>query len=342
MAKQTKWIIGILTLIATATLLSITFGDDLKIDITKTKSSFYVNESNDWKLAGTEYNVLYNGSKVLKSNKQTLNKTINGNKVILVRISDYPGEIKITDTYKFDGSLDDVKLFPISHEIKIENASGKKFVYRVKDLVQTVPDGKLSGGSQVFGRNMKVTWDSPYVSAVLKKGTLEITYIVDSDDFVLYNRLFDPPKDLLTDKAGNKIECKIEEKVLDHYDETIHVVFYNYTYYDENATGENTTFSRNYTETIYTPVYKVVCSDRNVASLELASGKKIVYKEDHTYSVKDGVFTVKDLSRGGSWEDRDINSCWNPGVPCVQTKLDTLTVLKESKDSDRKGVEKIE
>ena len=97
----------------------------------------------------------------------------------------------------------------------------------------------------------------------------------------------------------------------------------------------------NYTDVLRTPIYKTFCSEENVKSLNLADGKKIIFKNDQTYSVKDGVLTVKALGSGGSWDDRDLDSCWNPGVPCTQTKLDTLEVVKEFKDVTR-SVEKIE
>lgn len=64
-------------------------------------------------------------------------------------------------------------------------------------------------------------------------------------------------------------------------------------------------------------------------------------REKYTCSFKEGVLTKKDLSAGGTWQDRDLNNCWNPGVPCKQvdyskdiyepeTKLEFKDINKEA------------
>jgi len=93
------------------------------------------------------------------------------------------------------------------------------------------------------------------------------------------------------------------------------------------------------------PVYGVeqICEIQNRDGIELTDGYINFTKLNVVGNVEDNVLTMKDLSRGGSFKDHNLDECYNQGVPCTQIKLDTLKYTKSIKDNDKISIkEKVE
>ena len=89
------------------------------------------------------------------------------------------------------------------------------------------------------------------------------------------------------------------------------------------------------------PVYGVeqICEIQNRDGIELTDGYINFTKLNVVGNVEDNVLTMKDLSRGGSFKDHNLDECYNQGVPCTQIKLDTLKYTKSVKDTDKISIE---
>ena len=85
------------------------------------------------------------------------------------------------------------------------------------------------------------------------------------------------------------------------------------------------------------PVYGVeqICEIQNRDGIELTDGYINFTKLNVVGNVEDNVLTMKDLSRGGSFKDHNLDECYNEGVPCTQIKLDNLEYIKSIKDRDK-------
>lgn len=196
MVNKKTYAFGILTLlIVSASLFTIFFKQDLKIDLKKTSTVFSVNESGEFIVAGTEYGYLFYNKTKIKSTKQTLFKDLpkEGQRFNLQRVSEYENGAMIIDTYFFDGAIDDVTKFPLKHEIRIINATGLRFDYVVKDLSGPKDNPNIKETSMSFDHKMKVEWQPAFTQANYKKGVLTISYLIKSSDFTINARLFDPP-----------------------------------------------------------------------------------------------------------------------------------------------------
>ncbi len=141
----------------------------LKID--NDKSTFYVQENGKFVVSGREYNRLINKTTTLdrsvsKINITTIIKNDTSQSVIVKRTTPYVKGPVIVDTYKFDGTVSEVELFPIYHTVEIFNGSGLNYRYTVDDLVGTGPKRKLTSETTLsFGRNMKVEFEPDYTWA---------------------------------------------------------------------------------------------------------------------------------------------------------------------------------
>jgi len=89
------------------------------------------------------------------------------------------------------------------------------------------------------------------------------------------------------------------------------------------------------------PVYgtEKICEIQNRDGIELVDGYINFTKLNVVGNVEDNVLTLKDLSRGGSFKDHNLDECYNQGVPCTQIKLDTLKYTKSVKDTDKISIE---
>jgi hypothetical protein len=198
--KVGKYSLGILTvmLLATGVFTVINTDSGVKVTISKTSTTFYVNESGKFVISGVEYGYLYNGSTKLSAVNVTTAAFREFNRTIFSRTTNYKNGLYVVDTYVFDGDNTDVRLFPVSHQINIINGEGLRYDYVVKKL-------SYSGPKQIglipplrFGKNMIVMWSEGWYYAVLTStltsgGTLTVRYKVPSQDYTVNARLFDPP-----------------------------------------------------------------------------------------------------------------------------------------------------
>lgn len=254
---STKWIMGILTvLIVSSTIAYITFMNDLKIRVDDDKTTFYVKET-WWRVTGREYNKLFDGTSQMNRDRSSIkvDTVINpDNTTTITRYTKYIRGPVIVDTYYFDGMATDVELFPIEHKIEIYNASGKFYRYEVRDLYYDGETQKLEAkvNEWNFGKNMKVEWEIPFRWAwVYKSGIMKVQYYVNSDYFVLHNRLYDPDSYLKLDSVADNRTYEYETTATittDYSYITIYDLTDRYTdyplvgfYYQESA-NESTTY----------------------------------------------------------------------------------------------------
>ena len=198
---STKIIIGVLLITLIATGVYITMGDNVRIRVDNDKSTFYVQENNRWVVGGREYNRLFDGT-------SQMNRYVSGievetdidnvsETVTIKRTTPYWRGPVIVDTYFFDGKVDDVELFPISHTIEIFNGTGYYYRYTVDDLTGVPDKTKLTDVTLLnFGRNMKVELNPDYRWAWIGwpygGDSVSAQYDIDSDYEVFHVRLFDP------------------------------------------------------------------------------------------------------------------------------------------------------
>ncbi len=171
---------------------------DLRIRVDEDKTTFYVkNENNRWVVSGREFNKLFDGTSLMNRRlSESEVVTIIDDTSSTVTITRYTKYIRgpvIIDTYYFNGKLNGIESFPVSHTVEIFNGSGFFYRYEVRDLVYDGITEKLSITDMSFGRNMKITWQEGYRWArVFKSGILKVQYNIPTD-YEIYNvRLFDP------------------------------------------------------------------------------------------------------------------------------------------------------
>src|SRR3990167_5933992 len=140
--SYTKILIGILALLIATSVIYIQFRNDAKIRVDADKASFYVKEGSYWKTSGVEYSSIYNGTTKLvrKASEITVKAyyfntewvevgldNLPSGLVKIVRVTPYAKNISMVETWLFDGSIEDIQLFPISHTIELNNAQGYYF-----------------------------------------------------------------------------------------------------------------------------------------------------------------------------------------------------------------------
>ena len=197
MAKQ-KYILGFLILVVLTASIYFMIPGSVRIDIGNTYSTFKVWENDSWTLSGQEYTLLFDGTTKMRANERVVNYTIEGNETTAYRYAYFKEGCLARDTYVFDGSTDDVTLFPVSHEIETFNCEGFLLVYEVKKLEYFGSTDYAIGSAHEFGHNMKVEWeDGNYYERLYKykgkdEGKLTIKYRVE-DTYLKKNvRLYDP------------------------------------------------------------------------------------------------------------------------------------------------------
>ena len=194
-----KWIYGLLALVILTTSAYIIFNNSLKINVTNTSTTFYVNESGIWNISGVEYNTLYytNGTiyKPIKIKVSTfINQTTH--EAWIYRTANYSQGQSLIDTYYFQGDNKEKENFPVRHYVTITNLNGTVYEYKVNKLSYSGPNLINVKSPQSFGKNMKVEWQDGYYFSSLKKlstgGQLIVRYNITSNqqDFIV--RLFDP------------------------------------------------------------------------------------------------------------------------------------------------------
>jgi hypothetical protein len=172
--------------------------DKVRLDVGKTSTIFKVWENNAWVTSATEYVDIYSGSSKLGITSYNLKQEISGNTAKIIRTRNYTEKISIIDTYAFDGSINNVELFPIYHTIQVIGAKDKILQFKVSDLYGNIPS-RDAKSPESFGKNMKVYWqDGAYYqkiaySSTSKKDTLTVKYKITSNQQTFNVRVFDPP-----------------------------------------------------------------------------------------------------------------------------------------------------
>lgn len=214
MKIKTKFNLGILLIIILITSgIYISFDDKVKIYVDNDKTTFYSKIDSRWLVSGREYNKLFDGSSQLYRDVDSIEiKRFNdSNKFTIQRYTSYKKGPLIIDEYVFDGDIEDIKQFPISHTVKIVNGSGYFYRYEVKDLQYNGVREKLFVNNMNFGYNMKVEWQTPYRWAwIYASGTLRIQYDIESNYEEFQVRLFDPPTiELLLEGFNRNITAEL-------------------------------------------------------------------------------------------------------------------------------------
>jgi len=84
-----------------------------------------------------------------------------------------------------------------------------------------------------------------------------------------------------------------------------------------------------------------VCYPKNRHGINITisppNQERYVSFDGMTGSMDYPILTLKSLERGGSWNDRDLNSCYNLGVPCRQLNIsdtEDWQIVQDIEDSD--------
>lgn len=237
MQTNSKIVIGVLLVIIVSAGVYVSMGKQVRVYVDLDKSTFYVPHEKYpwiWTVSGREYNRLFSGSTNQYRDRSTvvvetiiLNTTEPGTYytyemrdynngsghiqyaipheglinvpigVLIRRTTGYQNGAIIIDSYNFDGLVDDVELFPISHTVEVINAKGLFYRYTVDDLKDTGKRRKLTGETKLsFGLDMNVELHPNYRWAWIGRpygsDSLSAQYDV-TEDYVVFNvRLFDP------------------------------------------------------------------------------------------------------------------------------------------------------
>lgn len=205
MAIDKRVVIGfILFTILTSGVLYLQF-ENVKIRVDDDKTTFYgLNENNRWVVTGREYSSLFEGATKLNRRVSEINVdySTDGEMIVITRVTPYIRGPVIRDTYVFNGSVNDVELFPVSHTVEVFNGSGLFYKYEVKDLFYDGETFKLDGDQiyQEFGMMMNVEWWSDYrLGWVYSNGNMYVKSEKMTSDYEVFNvRLYDPVRESST------------------------------------------------------------------------------------------------------------------------------------------------
>lgn len=195
MGTKTNITIGALLFTIMITALYVLLPGEVKLRVDDDKTTIYTLDESRWKVAGREYNKLFDGTSLMYRASARINVTYiyDDDSITIIRYTPYIRGSSIKDTYYFKGNISNVELVPIYHKIELFNASGYIYQYEVRELVYDGPTIKNVESPQSFGRNIKIEWDNEdYWNTVYKSGILKIRYRPSSDYEVLHIRMFDP------------------------------------------------------------------------------------------------------------------------------------------------------
>ena len=147
-----------LLLVILTSSVYLVLNQNTRIDIGKTYSTFKVMENGKWLVSGKEYTKLMDGTKNMRASSRTLNTSIDGNLTTVKRIANFKNGCIATDTYVFDSSTNETKLFPISHKINTIGCQNYTLIYEVTKLKYFGQTDYDIGNSHDFGNNMTIEW----------------------------------------------------------------------------------------------------------------------------------------------------------------------------------------
>lgn len=204
MGIKTNISLGFLLITLISTAFYVTLNEDVKIRLDDDKTTLYVKEDSRFKVAGREFNSIFDGSSKMNRRTSLINRSIiineKDNTTTMTRRTPYIRGPVIVDTYFFDGNEEDVEQVPVYHKVEIFNGSGYFYRYEVKDLVYDGQKQKLSENTTYysFGRKTSVEWQEDFRWAHIgwpgKVNSLAVQYDIQTDYEVFQVRLFDPPE----------------------------------------------------------------------------------------------------------------------------------------------------
>lgn len=194
--KIIKYLSVFLVMVLLTYSIYIFMPDKVKLVVGTTNSKFYVWEDDSWTLSATEYVKLFDGTKKMRASSRDVQSATNGDITTIVRTSYWKDNIKTIDTYIFDSTVTDEKLFPISHDVEVINAVGKIVHFEYRDILYT-GETRLATSPERFGHKMVVEWqDGAYYAKIFQQKVasdkLIIRYRPTSDYEVYSVRMFDP------------------------------------------------------------------------------------------------------------------------------------------------------
>ena len=171
--------------------------DKVKISVEKTRTKYFVWESESWVLAATEYVNLFDGTTKMRAKSRNLSTITSGDLTEIVRKSQWKDNITTIQTYLFDSSKEDLESFPIENKFECINCVGKIVHYEIRDILYE-GETKVITSPFSFGHRMKIEWQTGnyYSKAFQQKVASEkiiIKYRPTSNYEVYEVRLFDPP-----------------------------------------------------------------------------------------------------------------------------------------------------
>ena len=210
MVDYKRYVIGAIILLISTGIIYITFNEQARMRVDNDKTTFYIKQIDQagepygrWLVSGREYNKLFDGTSLIRRHAKDIQieqVMLEGNTTKITRTTPYFNGAVIKDTYLFDGDIDDIKLFPISHKVEIFNGStcgirGCIYQYEVRDLIDDPLEG-IRDGVAYAGYNMMIEWDySNYYERYFElqnKDKLVIKYRIHEDYESFNVRLFDP------------------------------------------------------------------------------------------------------------------------------------------------------
>ena len=203
----TKFDLGFIAVVLFSSYFMFELTDsEVRFRVDDDKTTFYCKaacDSTRWTVSGREVNSLWDGSTKMNRRSSQIERTLeideSTGKATATRYTPYIRDnISITDTYKVDGAISEVEMFPIEHTVRIRNAKGKIYQYEVNTITYDGPTLRLEDRQKMsFGQNMKVEWqEGNYYAKVSQLATrpdkLQIKYRVQTNDETFSVRLFDP------------------------------------------------------------------------------------------------------------------------------------------------------
>ena len=200
-----KLTVGALLLIVLVSgVIYVSLDDKVRIRVDEDKTTFYIKlldaqgePQGRWRVSGREYIKLFQGTKLQYRDAKNIqiSQTTVGEKITIKKNTPYKNGASIIQTYEFDGGIEDLELFPISHTIDVYNAEGMILQYEVRDL-EYDGETRVAVSPESFGKRMKVEWfGEPYYHKVFQQISSDkiiIKYRPQSDLETYKVRLFDP------------------------------------------------------------------------------------------------------------------------------------------------------
>jgi hypothetical protein len=224
------------------------FGDEVKIDVQKTRTQYYVNESNKWVLAANEYVYVYNGTKKIPVESRELVSWVDSDYAYTKRISTLKDNITLIQKYTFSKENTEVDKFPLNNEVECINCLNKILQFEYKNILY---GGETKDITSIFnfGHRMSLYWQegSYYAKVTNSKSS--------SDKVVIKYKIannYEKFKVLLVDPVYNSNFTYLSPTSISNGSEvTVDTIkVYNQTWLKFDGTNDNINVSNNFSQTL--------------------------------------------------------------------------------------------